>query len=126
MSTVQVHFTFNAPFAVVVSRVDPTSKQESQVGAYGFGVITQSALPGTEWRFTEMGNPHPFQTYVTTDAPTQHVVIGRIIASRPGAGLVTHSPVTPGVATKLRFRLEQHPRVWRTAANPILTTAKRI
>jgi hypothetical protein len=39
---VQIHFTF----AVVVSRVDPTSKQESQVGAYGFGVITQSALPG--------------------------------------------------------------------------------
>jgi hypothetical protein len=85
MSMVEIHFIFSAPFAVVVSRVDPTSKQESQVGAYGFGVITQSALPGTEWRFTEMGNPHPFQSYVTTDAPTKHVVIGRIIALPPGA-----------------------------------------
>jgi hypothetical protein len=64
---------------------------------------------------------HPFQTYVTTHAPTQRVVIGRIIASLPGAAPVTHSPVTPGVATKLRFRLEQDPRVWRTGANPILT-----
>jgi len=79
MSMVEIHFIFGAPFAVVVSRVDSTSKQESQVGAYGSGVITQSALPGTEWRFTEMGNPRPFQSYVTTDAPTQDV------ASPPGS-----------------------------------------
>ena len=41
MSMVQISFNFVAPFKVVVSRVDPTSKQESQVGAYGPGVITQ-------------------------------------------------------------------------------------
>ena len=36
-------------------------------------------LPLEEWRFTEMGNPRPFQSYVTTDAPTQDV------ASPPGS-----------------------------------------
>jgi MFS family permease len=55
-----------------------------------------------------MGHPLPFQTYVTTDAPTQHVVIGQIVALPPapvthspitsGAAPVTHSPVTSGAA----------------------------
>src|SRR5215831_18607356 len=97
MSMVEIHFIFGAPFAVVVSRVDPTSKQESQVGAYGSGVITQSALPGTEWRFAEMGQPHPFQTYVTTDAATQHVMIGQIVAYPPAAAPVT-AHATPAAA----------------------------
>jgi Raf kinase inhibitor-like YbhB/YbcL family protein len=72
---VQIIFDFKAPFDVILSVVDPTSKQESQVGTWRSGVFGQFALPGTEWRFTEKGHGRPFQRYVTTDAVTQHVEV---------------------------------------------------
>jgi hypothetical protein len=61
MRMVQIHFTFSAPFAVVVSRVDPTSKQESQVGSYESGVITESACPGQNGTSQRWATQAPFR-----------------------------------------------------------------
>jgi len=76
MNRVQVIFRFIAPFDVILSVFDPTSKQESQVGAWRSGDVGQFALPGTEWHFTQKGHRRPFQTYVTTDFPSQLVEVG--------------------------------------------------
>jgi hypothetical protein len=45
MSMVQINFNFVAPSKVIVSRVDPTSKQESKVGAYGLVLSPNPLCP---------------------------------------------------------------------------------
>ena len=114
---VQIDFSL-APILgdVFVWRVDPTSKQATLLGSFeSFVTITQTALPGTEWRFNAMGVQTPFQTYVTTADPRQYVLISPskqfadLVRSPPGVlvtdaqlrkAMVTNSieaAVTPGV-----------------------------
>src|SRR6516225_3809878 len=67
MSLVQIYLSVNVDFQGFISRVDPTTKQESHV-AYLRGATTiHSAEPGTEWRFSI---PEA-ESYITTDAPVQ-------------------------------------------------------
>jgi microcystin-dependent protein len=89
-AVVQININVNVDFQGGISRVDPTTKQESQV-AYLRGTTTiHVAEPGTEWRFFSGVS---YQTYMTTDAPAQDVEI----APSPTGGfkVIAHElPVT--------------------------------
>jgi hypothetical protein len=97
-SVAQINFSFTAPLKVMLSRVDPTSKQEILVGTYFFVVVTEFASPGTEWRFAlvdeKMGYTRRGLTYVTTDAPLQHVEVTSVAT---GEGKVVDKVVVHGV-----------------------------
>jgi hypothetical protein len=94
MGMVEVMIYNDLPREVVGSRVDPTSKKELPfLIGIGKSVIFLDALPGTEWRFREMGSgmsSTPYLTYVTTAASNQVV---NTSSSLPG----TYSPATPSL-----------------------------
>src|SRR5215475_8795781 len=109
MSMVEINFSLE-PWTfqlgkVFVWRVGPTSKQESLLDSFQSSVtITQSALPGTEWRFRAEGVATPFQTYVTTADPTQFADISPssqfvdLVRSPPGV-VVTDAQLRQAMVT---------------------------
>jgi microcystin-dependent protein len=95
-AVVQIYINVDVGFQGSISRVDPTTKQESNV-AYLRGTTTiHVAEPGTEWRFSI---PEA-ESYITTNAPVQNV--GITPSPTGGFKVIVHeTPVTDSVVTQL-------------------------
>jgi len=96
-AVVQIYINVDVGFQGSISRVDPTTKQESPARIL-LGVTIHFAEPGTEWRFF---SGLTYQTYITTGDPVQNVQI----APSPMGGfqVIVHEPSETGnpVVTQL-------------------------
>ena len=89
-AVVQININCTYDPNVIISRVDPTTKQESPARIL-LGVTIHFAEPGTEWRFF---SGLTYQTYITTGDPVQNVEI----APSPMGGfqVIVHEPSETG------------------------------